>query len=237
MELFTRFISNARGKLIGRHLSRIFKGEYKKEIVFKNDIEVVSLSEYIQKNLELGDTIITRLTSLYGSASINIDGNEAIIVDCPSCISPGERNIKIKVNAKTIWLSAKVKIKKSGFVLKKDVTPFNTELTEEMIEEATAFDDGKEMLFRDAKNIRFYRPSRPLSKGKTLSIRDLVPRTLVRFNQNVDVLIKGDSLMLKTKAHARQSGKYGDTIKLYNPKTKKNLLGKVIDHNKVVVEL
>ncbi len=234
---FIRFISGASGKLKARHLERMFKAEYNVSIDFRNDFEVQELKDFICEDLKLEEAVITRLTSLYGQASLNLTGDEQISAQCSTCDEAGEKNLKVLVNEKTIWFSAELKMKRIGYKLLKDVSPFGEGLNKGLIEKSAALDDGKSGIFTDIERIHFYRPNRPLSKGKTLRMGDLLPRALVKLNRPVELLLRGDNISLKTKALARQSGKYGQTIKVYNPKTKKHLQAKVIDFNTVMVEL
>lgn len=235
---FIKFLSGASGKLKARHLERMFKAEYNVSIDFKNDLEVQELKDFICEELDLKDAVLTRLTSLYGQASLNLSGQEQISAHCSTCEEPGEKNLKLIIDEKTIWFSAELKTKRMGYKLVRDVSPFAADgLTREMIQESAALDDGKSGIFTDIDKIHFYRPNRPLSKGKTLRLADLLPRSLVKVNQPVELLLKGENISLKTKAMPRQSGKYGQTIRVYNPKTKKSLQAKVIDFNTVMVEL
>lgn len=215
----------------------MFKNEYGLDIDFQGPVEVLELKDLISEHLELEDSVITNLSSLYGKASINLTGTEAIIVECPSCIEAGDRNIKLKIDQKTVWLSSSIKIKKSGYRLLKDVSPFTQDFGPESVEITTALDDGKSAFFKDVEHLRFYRPNKPLAKGRAIKHTDLTPKTLVKYNQNVEVLLKGKNISLKTKATSRQNGRYGDTVKLHNPKTGKDILGKVIDYNTVEVEI
>lgn len=236
-KVFTKFLSGASGKMKATHLSRMFKNEYGLDVKFDGPVEILELKDFITEDLGLGDTVITGITSLYGKASLNLSGKETISVSCAKCSEPGERNIKLKIDQETIWLSSNIKVKRSGFKLLRDVSPFGQDLSPALVKASSALDDGKSPIFRDIENLKFYRPNKPLSKGKTLKQTDLSPKLLVKFNQSVEVLLKGKNISLKTKATARQNGKHGETVKLYNQKTKKNILGTVIDFNTVMVEL
>lgn len=231
------FLSGASGKLKAKHLSRMLKNEYSLDIVFQGPVEIRELKDLVKNRLGLDKTVITKLSSLYGQASVNLDGNERISVECSKCGEAGERNIKFKIGKQTIWLSANLKVKRSGYRLLKDVSPFGQGFGPGAVEQTLALDDGKSLMFNNIKLLRFYRPNRPLAKGKMLKQNDLTPKTLVKFNQSVDVLLKGKNLSLKTKAVSRQNGKYGESVKLRNPKTGKNMTGKVIDFNTVAVEI
>lgn len=235
--IFIDFLSSSSGKMNHAHLTQMFKSEFNLDIEFGGSIEVVDLKKFISEALNREDIVVSSLSSLYGQASINLQGSETVAVECASCGEPGDKNIKLKVDQKTIWLSSNLKIKKRGYILTKDVSPFATNLDSSFLEPAHALDDGKGHFFQDIDHLKFFRANKRLRKGQALKQKDLIPKTLVKLNQEVEVLLKGQNITLKTNAKARQSGSHGDRIKLYNNKTKKNILGTVIDFNTVMVEL
>jgi flagella basal body P-ring formation protein FlgA len=61
--------------------------------------------------------------------------------------------------------------------------------------------------------------------------------TIVKPGQKVKVLLKGKSISLNSTALARQGGKIGQIIDVYNQKTNKKISGLVIDFNTVMVNL
>ena len=231
------FLSSATGKLKASHLSRMLENEYGVGVKFSGSIEVKELKDFLADKLNLKETIITKVSSLYGQASLNLNGGELISAECAQCSNPGERNIKLKVDKQSLWLSADLKVKRSGYRLVKEVSPFTRDFGPEYVEPALSLDDGKAAMFKDLERLRFFKPNKPLAKGQTLKQSDLVPRTLVKFNQGVEVLVQGKNISLKTKGVSRQNGKHGDTITLVNAKTGKKMTGRVIDFNTVAVEL
>ena len=234
---FIKFISSASGRLNPRHLSQLFESEYGLSMKFSNQIEVVDAKDFIAESLNNKDLVIDSLSSLYGNASINLENNDTLSVECGNCDRPGDKNIKLLINGKTVWLSGKIKIKRKGFMVKTDIAAFSENLDDSILEQTYGVDSGKVALFSDVSNLKFYKSRRPIRKGSLLKQNDLVLKNLIKYNNKVDVLIKSDGLSLKTKAIARENGKLGDLIRLFNSKTKKVLTGKVIDQNKVLVEL
>ena len=51
------------------------------------------------------------------------------------------------------------------------------------------------------------------------------------------VVVKQNGLNLRVNAVAKQSGKYGEFINLYNPMSKKQIRGQVIGINEVRVDI
>ena len=235
---FISFISDVEGKIPARHLENIFLSEHQIKITFKPKIiQVHSSGEFIKNQLELSNTMVKDVRSLYGNASYNTNNIETLRVTCSQCSSPGEKNLKLITSDKQIWLSANLLIKRNALILNSDITPFQGALSKSIVSEKPVLDMGNDQLFSDYENIRFYKVNKSLLKGNVLKQFDLVPKTLVKFNQNVEVIVKGSKVALKSRAISRESGRYGQLINLYNPKTKKVIKAKVIDFNKVMVEL
>lgn len=235
---FINFISDVEGEIPAKHLENIFLSEYQSKVQFSpKKISVYSAGEFINQELKLDNTIVKDVRSLYGNASYNTDHIKSVRLSCNQCNTPGEKNLKLLTSDKQIWLSATFLIKRKALVLKSDVSPFQGGLTKSNVTEKSILDLGNDQLFSDYENIRFYKVNKNLLKGNVLKQFDLVPKTLVKFNQNVEVIVKGQKVALKSRAISRESGRYGQIINLYNPKTKKIIKAKVIDFNKVMVEL
>lgn len=235
---FISFISDVEGQIPAKHLENIFLSEHQLEVRFTpKTMNIHNSGEFIKEQLNLNNTLVKDVRSLYGNASYNTESIETLRVTCSQCNSPGEKNLKLITSKKQIWLSANFLIKRNALILNSDITPFQGSLSKAIVSEKPVLDLGNDQLFNDYENIRFYKVNKSLLKGNILKQFDLVPKTLVKFNQNVEVIVKGSKVALKSRAISRESGRYGQLINLYNPKTKKVIKAKVIDFNKVMVEL
>jgi flagella basal body P-ring formation protein FlgA len=236
---FIDFISGASGDLNSRHLAQIFKMEYKSEIsispekIFVQPIDDVIIDLIkIPRNLTLDKT-----SSLYGKSSLNLSPSDHLQAICNNCETAGSKNIKLLVNKSPIWFSVEILSKRHGLVINSEINPFAQRLTSMMFTHTAIFDDGRDHLFNDIKNIQFYKANKKLIKGKILKSTDLSPITLVRLGQKIKVVLKGQNIALKSSAIARQQGKFGDYIEVYNQKTNRKINAQVVDFNTVMVEL
>ena len=75
------------------------------------------------------------------------------------------------------------------------------------------------------------------SGGLRSSTLICLPLNLVESGRLAQVEMKGNGLRLKTRAIARQAGKHGEFITLYNPQSKQQIRGQVVDFNRVEVEI
>lgn len=237
-EVFINFVSNIEGKIPNSQLKNIFKSEYSKDVSFTpKTIKVISANNLLEEKLKLSNIYVKNVRSLYGNASLNLKSDINLRAMCSNCNLPGEKSIKITVLSKQIWVSADFLVRRKALTLKSDISPFKGEISKALVEETSILDSGNDQLFSDYENLKYYRANKSLLRGQVIKINDLTPKTLVRYNQNVEVLVKGSKVALKSRAVAREAGKLGETIRLYNPKSKKIINARVIDFNKVMVEL
>ena len=85
--------------------------------------------------------------------------------------------------------------------------------------------------------IIFFKPTKTLKKGVPLLKRNLVPVKLVRSFAPVKIILSNKGIKLSGIAIAKKGGHYGEVIPLKNKKGKRIIFGKIIDFNKVKIEL
>jgi flagella basal body P-ring formation protein FlgA len=236
---FVDFISGASGDLDSRHLTQIFKMEYKTEIELSPEkVSVQPINDVIIDLIKIPRNLtLDKTSSLYGQSSLNLSPSDHLQATCNNCETAGSKNIKLLVNKSPIWFSVEILSKRHGLVINSEINPFAQRLTSAMFTHTAIFDDGRDHLFNDIKNIHFYKANKKLVKGKILKSTDLSPITLVRLGQKIKVVLKGQNIALKSSAIARQQGKFGDYIEVYNQKTNRKINAQVIDFNTVMVEL
>jgi hypothetical protein len=107
-----------------------------------------------------------------------------------------------------------------------------TSLKEEQVE-AVPYTD----LVEDLSSLKFFRTNKPLRSGDLLRTADLKAENLVRAGTKTEVIIENEMLRLKTSGLSRSNGSWGQFVEVFHPERNKKYLGKVIDINKVLVEL
>lgn len=238
-EAFIDFISSSSGSLDAKHLSHIFKMENQFDISFEPSlINVFKIEEKLQDLLNLGEqNILTKITSLYDKASIQTKETDSLKAHCNNCDSAGQKNIKLFVNNKAIWLTGQIYLKRIGFIVNTEINPFSEKLRSHLFNAKTFFDDGRSHLFKDIEHIQFYKTNKKLSPGDALKTTDLSPIALVKPGQRIKVVLKGANISLRSTGRARSMGKYGEFIEIYNEKTNKKVTAQVVDFNTVMVQL
>ena len=235
---FIDFIESANGKLQADYLAHYFKTEYNIDLtILPKTIAVSHIKDIIQEKIKNKNAVVKSVTSLMPQASILLSQTENIHIDCKNCDTAGTKNISLGFKGQTYWLNTLIHLKRKSFVLSKNVMTLNEKLESDYFQEKTILDSGSKMLFEDIDNIRFYQLTRYLKKGDILNRSDLTPRTLVQYGQKIKLQYKSKNIQLDSTAIASGNGKFGDFIQVMNPRSKKKVLAKIIDYNKVEVEL
>ncbi len=92
-------------------------------------------------------------------------------------------------------------------------------------------------LLSDIKHLGFYKLNKSLRPGELVRLSDLTPLDLVKAGVRTEVLIENDLIRLKTTGISRSNGSFGELVEVYHPQKNKKYQGKVVDLNKVLVEL
>jgi hypothetical protein len=92
-------------------------------------------------------------------------------------------------------------------------------------------------LLTDLSLLRFYKLNKPLKAGELVRLSDLTALDLVKAGLRTEVVIENSLIRLKTAGISRSNGALGDLVEVYHPQKNKKYQGKVIDINKVLVEL
>lgn len=237
-KVFVQFISETKGVLNGEHLSKYFKNEYEIDVVIKpSKFTVLSFQDLLSENLNNDSITLKSLTSLHSQSSFNLNKGDSIRIECADCKTAGNKSIVTYINTRKVWLSAKLHIKRKGYILIKSVQNLRQKLDPSFFRQVIVSDSGTQMLFKDIENIRFFKFNRLLKNNELVKQYDLQPRRLIKYGQKVKVLLRNQNIQLNSIATSRGSGFFGDSIELVNPKTKKIIMAKITDYNKAVVEL
>ena len=92
-------------------------------------------------------------------------------------------------------------------------------------------------IITDMESLKFYKTNKPIKAGEILKASDLNAINLVLAGLKTDVVLENQMVRIKTQGISRSNGTIGELVEVYHPQKNKKYLGKVIDINKVLVEL
>lgn len=208
------------------------------------NITINSIRTLLKSKLDLPFDIIPDNIKLVGqSTSIQLPLNSFVNFECLQCESIGLKNIKITVSnpitqyEDIYWASTTLLKTIKVLELKNHTNAFQKDLEISMFNHQFADIEDPTLYFTNLDELKFYKTNKPLKKGAFLKHSDLSPIQLIQAGSQAKLEIIHGNLKLQSIGIAKKSGVLGDTIELSNPKTKKNIIGKVINFNTVSVKL
>lgn len=173
---------------------------------------------------------------------IALDGNSEVQLKCHPCLFNGNEVIRLQVRSYQAAvrdynfnahfsrhvLAARAKI---------TIQAFSGHLDEDQFEMVKVPQVAYGRYQTDISKIKYFKPNKTIRAGEFLRESDIVPLTLVRAGDKVDLFFENDHVRVKSHATSRQSGGMGDKIDIWNQANGKKYRGIITDHNKVLVEL
>lgn len=92
-------------------------------------------------------------------------------------------------------------------------------------------------LVTDLDALKYYKTNKPIKAGTLLRRSDLNAINIVKAGLRTDVIFENQMVRIKTSGISRSTGGIGDLVEIFHPQKNKKYQGKVIDINKVLVEL
>lgn len=242
----SQIVSNSNGTIGADFLKREIAKDY--------PTLTVEISPRKTALLELNSTMRDQLTSgtnlyfldtksLNGLHTLGLVEGEQLKINCESCTTFGEKNLKIDISnplassSRTLWFTSKIMAKIKVFKARRSLSFQQKHLDVNDFYADEIYSMTPDNIVTSLDNISFYKTNKTIIQGAVVSNLDLQPVNLVSFGTPVSVLLKNQNINLSRKAIPNRSAMFGETIELKNPTNNKIIAGKVIDYNKVVIEL
>jgi flagella basal body P-ring formation protein FlgA len=180
--------------------------------------------------------------SLNGVTSLGLAEGEQMRAVCDSCQSFGEKNIKVDVanivsnTSRTLWFSSKIMAKVKVVKAKRNISFQQKTLNASDFYFEEVMTMSPENALTTLDNIGFYKTNKTIVQNAIVSNLDLQAVNLINYGTPVSVTLISQSISLQKTAMPLRSARFGEIIELKGPNNK-NIAGKVVDFNKVVIEL
>jgi hypothetical protein len=235
-------VKSVEGKISSTQLSEILKSKNIKAKISPNLIEIQHLSHIIRKQIQLPSGISIKSSRAEESENFfSLSQGDLIDVQCSPCLFGERQPLNLTItegngSKKTIRIIAEFVKKVRAYKLRSSQHAFSkidTSELEEVLVEAVPFTE-----FIDDLNVmKFYKFNKPVQAGELIRLSDLTAENLVRAGSKTEVVIENELIRLKTSAISRSNGTFGELVEVFHPQKNKKYNGKVIDLNKVLVEL
>ena len=238
-------VSNSEGS-VG---SDFLKTELKKEfpdinINFSNKkLSLLDFNEALRDQLLPNSNLyFTQARSLNGVSSLGLVEGEQMRSVCDSCQSFGEKTIKIDISnvvantTRTLWFSSKIMAKVKVVKANRSISFQQKALDPKDFYYDEVLTMSPDNALTSLDNIKFYKSNKTILQNAIVSNLDLQPVNLVNYGTPASVVLINSNISLQKTAMPLRSARFGEMIELKGPNNK-NIAGKVVDYNKVVIEL
>jgi flagella basal body P-ring formation protein FlgA len=176
------------------------------------------------------------------SGILALNAGDSVEVNCHSCLYGMQQPLTIQIlefdgSRKSFFATADFKKMVKAYRLLSALPSFSSLdnqalLKEEFIESIPHTD-----LITDLETLKFYKTNKPLRTGDIIKRSDLNAINLVRAGLKTDVVLENQMIRIKTQGISRSNGAIGETVEVFHQQKNKKYQGRVIDINKVLVEL
>lgn len=245
-ERLAQIVSSATGTIGVDFLKRELAREFPEQNIniFPRKISLLELNNALRDNLTANSNLYFFDTkSLNGVNSVGLQEEEVLRPACEVCHSFGERNIKIDIvntlssSMRTLWFSSRILAKVKVFKAKRNISFQQKHLEAEDFYADEIYTMSPDNIVTSIENIKFYKANKTLLQGSPVSNLDLQAVNLISYGIPVQVILKNNNISLSRTALPVRSAFLGETVELKNPANNKVIAGKVVDYNKVVIEI
>lgn len=238
-----KFIQNVDGVIHASIIKEELNNLHQDIDILPNKISVHALDNFLKDKLfSASELSLTQIKSLENKSAIALNETENLEVVCNNCSSLGEKNIQLIIKSpisatqKNFWLYGKLVTPVEVLKAKSNINFQQTSLNAADFSVEKIYTDKPEDYVVDLKNLNFYKPNRIILQNAYLTRMDILAVNLVNYGSPVKALYKINGLTLEKNFMPTRSARFNETVELNGAQNKK-LYGKVVDFNKVEIEL
>ena len=240
-----QIISNSNGTVSSDFLQTEIEKEFKDQpvVLSPRKTTLLDLGTSLREQLTEGSNLYFLDTkSLNNIRSVGLIEGEQIHANCESCTTYGEKSLKIDISnplansVRSLWFTSKVMAKVKVLKAKRTLSFQQKSLSVEDFVAEDIYSLSPDNVLTTLENIQYYKPNKTIMQGSIVSRLDLQAVNLINFGTPVTVVLKNQNINLQRSAMPTRSALFGETIELKNANNK-TIAGKVVDYNKVVIEL
>jgi flagella basal body P-ring formation protein FlgA len=238
-----QIITATEGRIASYQMKEMMNAKNHAVEITPQSVVIHQLRTLIREQLSLPRGIQVKATRAVNNPGIlALPAGDKIEINCLSCLFGAQQPINVVIQgfdgtSQTYWATADFKKMVKAYRLTAPLPSFSSiaessSLKEEYIEAIPHTD-----LITDVESLKFYITNKPIKTGELLRKSDLNAVNLVRAGLKTDVVLENQMVRIKTQGISRSNGTIGELVEVYHPQKNKKYQGKVIDINKVLVEL
>ncbi len=161
---------------------------------------------------------------------------------CHPCRFEGGEVLRMDVRAygevpRSLEFQARFTRLVEAYRLTRPVPAYSGALSADMFKRVQVPQRAAGKFFHRLPSLSFYKTNKSLRAGDLLREEDLVPLTLVKAGERVELLFENSHVSVKSQAVSRQNGGIGQRVEVWNQANGRKHVATVVDQGKVVVEL
>lgn len=231
------------GRIAAYQIQEMMAAKSHPVTITPQSVVVQNLRSLIREQLLLPQGVHVKSTRAQSTPGIlGLPAGDRVEVSCTSCLFGTQQPINVTIHGfdgsrQSIWATADFKKMVKAYRLVSPLASFSTlnessAIREEYVEEIPHTD-----LITDPSTLKFYVTNKPLRAGELLRRSDLNAVNLVRAGLKTEVVLENQLVRIKTQGISRSNGSIGEFVEVFHPQKNKKYQGKVVDINKVLVEL
>lgn len=236
-------INDLEGRVASFQLQEIMQTKGHAVRISNPTTKIHHLSNLVKDQLHLPDGVVIKNAKTFsGESFLALQNGDEINLECSSCLIGSQQNIKLSIltftgEKKVIHIQGDfVKMVKAYRIIS-PITSFSqlndfTVFKEENVQSIPHTD-----LITNLSELKYYQTNKPLRAGDLLRRSDLSATDLVKAGLKTEVILDTPGIRIKTQGISRNNGSIGELVEVFHPQKNKKYQGKVIDLNKVLVEL
>jgi flagella basal body P-ring formation protein FlgA len=205
-------------------------------------IQMTQMKSIMRDQLPLPLGIQVKATRSLNSGNIlALSPGDQLSVSCEACLYGTQQPINIDIKGfdgtyRSLVMTADfvkmVKAYRTTSYLNSFSDVNSSTIKEEYVESIPHTD-----LVSDLSVLKFYKTNKPIKNGELLRLSDLNAINLVKAGLKTEVILENQMVRIKTQGISRNNGTLGELVEVFHAQKNKKYQGKVIDVNKVLVEL
>jgi hypothetical protein len=241
-DLYSTLIS-LEGRISSTQLIEMMKSKGHEQIKIEPYmVQVSQLRNIIREQLPLPEGVQVKTTRSVDMGNIlALAPGDQLTVECQSCLYGSRQSLNLHVSGfdgtrrsfmANADFSRMVKAYRTMNYFNSFADISETALKEEYVDAIPHTD-----LVKDLSVLKFYKTNKPIKTGELLRLSDLNAINLVKAGLKTEVILENQMIRIKTQGISRGNGTLGELVEVFHPQKNKRYQGKVVDLNKVLVEL
>ncbi len=239
---FHKTLTSLEGRISSSQLTEIMAAKNHVIKIDQHMVQIQNLKSFIREQLAVPAGVHVKNTySINSSNFLALAPGDQLQLYCSGCMWGNRQTINLSVAGFDGTRRDLVAVADFG----KMVRAFRLTRPLNSFSEITVYDIKEEyteavphiQFISDVENLKYYKSNKPLKSGELLRLSDLNALNIVKAGLKTEVILENAMVRIKTSGISRGNGAFGDIVEVFHPQKNKKYQGKVIDNNKVLVEL